>query len=68
MKISIIYYAYRMNIKTILVEEYVNFVDKTKKQNKYFEILIILFVVTLCLFLFYYLNEEDFFSTTKNQN
>ena len=27
-----------MNIKTILLEEYVNFVDNTKKQNKYFEI------------------------------
>ena len=33
-----------MNIKTILLEEYVNFVDLTKKRNKYFKISIILFV------------------------
>ena len=50
-----------MNIKTKLLEEYVNFVDNTKKQNKYFEIFIILFVVILCLFLFFvlfkYINE-----------
>ena len=26
-----------MNIKTKLLEEYVNFVDLTKKQNKYFK-------------------------------
>ena len=41
-----------MNIKTNLLEEYVNFVDKTGKQNKYLKILTILFVVILCLFLF----------------
>ena len=50
-----------MNVKTNLVEEYVNFVDTTKKQNKYFKIILILFVVILCLFLFFvlfnYLNE-----------
>ena len=40
-----------MNIKTNLLEEYVNFVDNTKKQNEYFKIIIILFVVVLCLFL-----------------
>ena len=49
-----------MNIKTNLLEEYVNFVDNTKKQNRYFKI-IILFAVILCLFLFFvlfnYLNE-----------
>ena len=47
-----------MNIKTNLLEEYVNFVDNTKKQN--FKI-IILIVVILCLLLFFvlfnYLNE-----------
>ena len=41
-----------MNIKTSLLEEYVNFVDNTKKQNKYFKLLIILFVIILRLFLF----------------
>ena len=49
-----------MNIKTNLLEEYVNFVDNTKKQNRYFKI-IILIAVILCLFLFFvlfiYLNE-----------
>ena len=49
-----------MNIKTNLLEEYVNFVDNTKKQTRYFKI-IILIVVILCLFLFFvsfnYLNE-----------
>ena len=34
-----------MNIKTNLLEEYVNFVDITKKQSKYFKIILILFVV-----------------------
>ena len=50
-----------MNIKTNLIEEYVNFVDSTKKQNKYFKKNLILFVVILCLILFFvlfkYLNE-----------
>ena len=50
-----------MNIKTNLLEEYVNFVDSTKKQNKHFKIIIALFVVFLCLFLifvlFKHLNE-----------
>ena len=36
MKISIIYYTYKMHIKTNLLEEYVKFVDNTKKQNNYF--------------------------------
>ena len=42
-----------MNNKTKLLEDYVNFVDLTKKQNKYFQVNIILFVVILCLFLFF---------------
>ena len=44
-----------MNIKTNLLEEYINFVDNTKKQNKYFKIVLIFFVVILCLFLFFVL-------------
>ena len=44
-----------MNIKTILLEEYVNFVDNTKKRTKYFKIILIVFVVILCLFLFFVL-------------
>ena len=50
-----------MNIKTNLLEEYVNFVDNTKKQNKYFKLILIFFVVILCsiliFVLFKYLNE-----------
>ena len=53
-----------MNIKTKLLEEYVNFVDNTKKQNKYFKIIIILIVIIMFLFLFFvflynikYINE-----------
>ena len=42
-----------MNIKTKLLEEYVNFVDDTKKQNKYLKLISILFVVSLCLILFF---------------
>ena len=36
-----------MNIKTNLLEEYVNFVDNTKKQNKKFWICTILLVFIL---------------------
>ena len=50
-----------MNIQTNLLENYVNFVDLTRKQNKYFKIILILIVVNLCLFLFFglfkHLNE-----------
>ena len=31
-----------MNIKTSLLEDYVNFVDNTKKQNKYLKMIIFL--------------------------
>ena len=44
-----------MNIKTKLLEEYVNFVDNTKKQNKYFKIIIYLVLTILCLFLLFVL-------------
>ena len=44
-----------MNIKTNLLEEYINFVDNTKKQNKYFKLFLFLIVVIMILFLFKYL-------------
>ena len=49
-----------MNIKTILLEEYVNFVDITKKQNK--KLLICIIILVFILFIltiitFRYLNE-----------
>ena len=50
-----------MNIKTKLLEECVNFVKTTKKENKCFKIIILLFVIILTLLLFFalfkYLNE-----------
>ena len=61
MKISIIYYAYKMNIKTNLFEEYVNFVDITKKRKKKFWICTIILVFILIILtiirVFRYLNE-----------
>ena len=72
MKTSVIYYTYKINIKTKLLEDYVNFLDSTKKQNEYFKKIISLIVATLCLFLifvlFKYLNEQQFFSRTNIQN
>ena len=38
------YYSFKMNIKTKLLEEYVNFVDNTNKQNKNLWICIIILV------------------------
>ena len=49
-----------MNIKTNLIEEYVNFVDNTQKQNKnlWLYIIILLFIVfILIIMLFKYINE-----------
>ena len=49
-----------MNIKTNLIEEYVNFVDSTKKQNKnlWIYIILLLFIVfILIIILFKYINE-----------
>ena len=42
-----------MNIKTNLLEEYVNFVDNTKKQNKYLKIIMFL-IVKIIFFIFNY--------------
>ena len=52
-----------MNTKTNLLEEYVNFVDNTKRQNKYFKIIMFLIVIIMFSFLFFvlykikYINE-----------
>ena len=40
-----------MNIKTNLVEDFVDCVDNTAKQNTYFKIVIALFVIIISLFL-----------------
>ena len=53
-----------MNIKTNLLEDYVNFLDCTTKQNRYFKINLILFVIIISLLLFFVLfknlNESQF--------
>ena len=46
-------FTYKMNIKTILLGDYVNFVNRTKKKNKDFKIILISFVV-FKLFCFYF--------------
>ena len=50
-----------MDINTNLPEEKFNFVDTTKKQNRYFKKTIFLFAIFISLFLIYllfkYLNE-----------
>ena len=46
-----------MNIKTNLLEEYINFVDIINKQNRYFKNYIILIVIFIFLFLFFLLFE-----------
>ena len=47
-----------MNIKTNLLEEYVNFVDNTKKQNKnlwIFTIILVFIVIILTIIAFRYI-------------
>ena len=50
-----------MNIKTNLLEDYVNFVDTTKKQNKYSwmctNILVFIVIILTIIRVFRYLNE-----------
>ena len=52
-----------MNIRTNLLEEYVNFVDNTNKKNKnlWIFLIIVLFIVFILvfiiIFLFEYINE-----------
>ena len=44
-----------MNIKTNLLEEYVDFVDNTKKQNKNFKIFFIIIIILVLFFFLLYL-------------
>ena len=46
----------KMINETSLLEEYVNFVDTTKKQTKYFKIIIILIAIIMFLFFFVDIN------------
>ena len=48
-----------MNIKTNLLEEYVNFVDNTKKQNKnlWIYLIIVLFIVFVFIIIIIFLLE-----------
>ena len=58
-----------MNIKTNLIEEYVNFVDNTKKRNKKLwicTIMLIFIVFVLIILLFKCINEQySFFKRNK---
>ena len=60
-----------MNIKTNLLEEYVNFVDNTNKQNKnlWMSLIIVLFIlfvfIIIIIFLLEYINEYSFFKRNK---
>ena len=55
-----------MNIKTNLLEEYVSFVDTTKKRNrKLWKCTIMLVFILIIIILFRYLNEYSFFSRNK---
>ena len=42
-----------MNIKTLLLEDSVNYVDTTTKQDIYFELIIVVFEFIVSLFSFY---------------
>ena len=42
-----------MNIKTNILEEYVNFVDNTEKQNKLSKRFLFLIAIIMFLFLFF---------------
>ena len=48
-----------MNIKTNLLEDYINFVDTTTKQNKYFKIFKLLLTFIISLFFFFYLKKNN---------
>ena len=48
-------FVIKLNIKTNLLDEYVNSVDITMKQNETSKVFIVLIVVILCLFLVFVL-------------
>ena len=48
-----------MNIKTNVLEDYVIFVDTTKKRNKYSKIFIILIAIVMFLFWIFLLNKYN---------
>ena len=60
-----------MIIKTNLIEDYVNFVDNTNKQNKnlWMSLIIVLFIlfvfIIIIKFLLEYINEHSFFKRNK---
>ena len=56
-KKSLSYTSYQMNMKTSLIEDYVKFVNTTTKQNTFFKIILVLFVLIVSLFFFCYLSS-----------
>ena len=59
MSLTMLLYIY-LNIKTNLLEKYVNFVDNTKKQNNYFKIIMFLIVIFM-FFVFVYISYKVLF-------
>ena len=62
----------KMDIKTNLLEEYLNSVDTTKKQTKYLKRVIFLIAIIIAVFLFFvlfnYLIEKYLFSRSNTKN
>ena len=57
-----------MNIKTILFEDYVNFVDNTKQRNKklwIYTVILVFILIILTIIFIIYINEYSFFK--RNQ-
>ena len=58
-----------MNIKTNLIEEYVNFVDTTKRRYKklwvFTIILVFILIILTIIGVFKYINEYSFFKRDK---
>ena len=59
-----------MNIKTNLIEEYVNFVDNTKKQNKKLWIftIILVFILLIILIIITFRNKINYSYNCNNYN
>ena len=56
----------KMNIKTNLLEEYVNFVDSTKKQNKYFKFINFLIAI-ITVFFYLNINQNSIYRIYSNK-
>ena len=64
-KVSHLLQLNKMDLKTNLIEEYVNFFDTTKKRNKKLRICTIILFILKIIGVFWYLNEYSFFKGNK---